>query len=71
MLEEDDGLVLPGDALIPLDKLMLRYLVSVRLLCSEEAANGRPSPGSGGGRGGGDRPPQGDGSRRGDRGGDA
>jgi hypothetical protein len=31
LMEEDDGLVLPGSALIPLEKTMLRYSVSVRV----------------------------------------
>jgi hypothetical protein len=79
LMEDDDGLVLPGDALIPLDKLMLRYLVSVRLLRSEDTTGGHPTPGPGGDRGDGGggspgrdrwRPPHDGGSHRGDHGGD-
>ncbi|KAM0899968.1 hypothetical protein ACQ4PT_020947 [Festuca glaucescens] len=36
LMEEDEGLVLPGDALIPLEKNMLRYLVTVRVAHAED-----------------------------------
>ncbi|KAM0841266.1 hypothetical protein ACQ4PT_059114 [Festuca glaucescens] len=36
LMEEDEGMVLPGDALIPLEKNMLRYLVSVRVAHAED-----------------------------------
>uniref|UniRef100_A0ACD5TKI7 Uncharacterized protein n=1 Tax=Avena sativa TaxID=4498 RepID=A0ACD5TKI7_AVESA len=36
LMEEDEGLVLPGDALIPLEKLMLRYIVKIRLVRAED-----------------------------------
>ncbi|KAM0828533.1 hypothetical protein ACQ4PT_067481 [Festuca glaucescens] len=35
-MEEDEGLVLPGSALIPLEKTMLRYKVSVRTAHAED-----------------------------------
>lgn len=59
-MEEDDGLVLPGDALIPLEKLMLRYVVKIRLVRVEDMAAPDPAPGNGGdddggGLGSGDR----------------
>jgi hypothetical protein len=55
LLEDDEGLVLPGDALIPLEKNRLCYRVSVRLVRSEDPPGGRQPPGSGGGRTGRDR----------------
>ncbi|KAM0829984.1 hypothetical protein ACQ4PT_066522 [Festuca glaucescens] len=36
LMEEDEGLVLPGSALIPLEKTMLRYCVSVRVAHAED-----------------------------------
>uniref|UniRef100_A0ACD5XL44 Uncharacterized protein n=1 Tax=Avena sativa TaxID=4498 RepID=A0ACD5XL44_AVESA len=50
LMEEDDGLVLPGDALIPLEKLMLRYVVKIRLVRAEDMATAGldPPPGDGG-----------------------
>jgi hypothetical protein len=45
LLEENEGLVLPGDVLIPLEKTMLRYLVSVRLVRSEIMTSRRGAPG--------------------------
>jgi hypothetical protein len=36
LMEEDEGLVLPGSALIPLEKTMLRYCVSVRVVHAED-----------------------------------
>ncbi|KAM0925308.1 hypothetical protein ACQ4PT_004281 [Festuca glaucescens] len=36
LMEEDEGLVLPGDALIPLEKNMLRYLISVWVAHAED-----------------------------------
>ncbi|KAK1693301.1 hypothetical protein QYE76_009998 [Lolium multiflorum] len=35
-MEEDEGLVLPGSALIPLEKTMLRYSVTVRVVHAED-----------------------------------
>jgi hypothetical protein len=55
LLEDDEGLVLPGDALILLEKNMLRYRVSVRLVRSEDPPGGRQPPDSGGGGTGRDR----------------
>jgi hypothetical protein len=48
LLEEDDGLVLPGEALIPLGKSMLWYLISICLVRSESVLDGRRAPGPGG-----------------------
>jgi hypothetical protein len=42
-LEEDDGLILPGDAPIPLEKKMLRYVVSARVVRFEDMSGGRPT----------------------------
>ncbi|KAM0881833.1 hypothetical protein ACQ4PT_032692 [Festuca glaucescens] len=36
MMEEDEGLVVPGSALIPLEKKMLRYRVTVRVAHAED-----------------------------------
>ncbi|KAM0883834.1 hypothetical protein ACQ4PT_031366 [Festuca glaucescens] len=36
LMEEDEGLVLPGSALIPLEKTMLRYNISVRVAHAED-----------------------------------
>jgi hypothetical protein len=36
LLEDNDGLILPGDAPVPLEKNMLCYVVSVKVLRSEE-----------------------------------
>jgi hypothetical protein len=49
---DDEGLILPGDAPIPLEKSMLRYIVSVKVLRSEEMP-GAPGPGGGDSDGGG------------------
>jgi hypothetical protein len=40
LMAKDEGLILPGDALIPLEKKMLRYLVSVHLVFSEDTPLG-------------------------------
>jgi hypothetical protein len=48
LLEEDEGLVLPGDALAPLEKTMLRYIISARLVRSEDMSGGRRAAGPGG-----------------------
>jgi hypothetical protein len=45
LLEEDEGLILPGDAPIPLVKNMLRYNVSVKILRSEVMAVAGELPG--------------------------
>uniref|UniRef100_A0ACD5VK73 Uncharacterized protein n=1 Tax=Avena sativa TaxID=4498 RepID=A0ACD5VK73_AVESA len=47
-MEEDEGLVLPGDALIPLEKLMLRYVVKIRLVRAEDMSAPGPSSGDDG-----------------------
>ncbi|KAM0912462.1 hypothetical protein ACQ4PT_012783 [Festuca glaucescens] len=36
LMEEDEGLVLPGSALIPLEKKMLRYSITVRVAHAED-----------------------------------
>ncbi|KAM0911173.1 hypothetical protein ACQ4PT_013676 [Festuca glaucescens] len=36
LMEEDEGMVLPGDALTPLENNMLRYLVSIRVAHAED-----------------------------------
>jgi hypothetical protein len=58
LLEDDDGLILPGDAPIPLEKDMLRYNVSVKVFRSEGLAGERraPSPGGDDSDGGGGGP---------------
>jgi hypothetical protein len=48
LLEDDEGLILPGDAPAPLEKNMLRYNISVKVLRSETLAGGRFVPGPGG-----------------------
>uniref|UniRef100_A0ACD5YE76 Uncharacterized protein n=1 Tax=Avena sativa TaxID=4498 RepID=A0ACD5YE76_AVESA len=55
-MEEDEGLVLPGDALVPLDKFMLRYIVKIRLVRAEDMMQEEdgPAPGGGGSDGGAD-----------------
>jgi hypothetical protein len=58
LLEDDDGLILPGDAPVPLEKNMLRYIVSVKVLRSEEMI-GAPVPGGDDSDGGGDDPQRG------------
>uniref|UniRef100_A0ACD5Z5Q7 Uncharacterized protein n=1 Tax=Avena sativa TaxID=4498 RepID=A0ACD5Z5Q7_AVESA len=70
LMEEDDGLVLLGDALIPLEKMMLRYIVKIRLVRAEDMTVPDPPPGDeddggDGGDGGRDRG-GGEGSVRGD-----
>jgi hypothetical protein len=61
LMEEDEGLVLPGSALIPLEKTMLRYRVSVRVAHAEDmippAADDDDGGRGDGGFGGGDRGP--------------
>ncbi|CAM0957412.1 unnamed protein product [Alopecurus aequalis] len=55
-MEEDDGLVLPADALVPLEKNMLQYLILTRLIRSEDMSEDGSHPGGGrrsGGSGGG------------------
>uniref|UniRef100_A0ACD5Y5Q2 Uncharacterized protein n=1 Tax=Avena sativa TaxID=4498 RepID=A0ACD5Y5Q2_AVESA len=47
-MEEDERPVLPGDALIPLEKLMLRYAIKIRLVRAEDMAPD-PVPGDDGG----------------------
>ncbi|KAK1695394.1 hypothetical protein QYE76_012091 [Lolium multiflorum] len=49
-MEEDEGLVLPSSALIPLEKTMLRYCVSVRVVHAEDMipADDSSDGGSGG-----------------------
>jgi hypothetical protein len=65
-MEEDEGLVLPGSALIPLEKTMLRYCVVVRVAHAEDmipadaSSDGGSDDGSGEDDGGG-----GSGRRRG------
>uniref|UniRef100_A0ACD5YRB2 Uncharacterized protein n=1 Tax=Avena sativa TaxID=4498 RepID=A0ACD5YRB2_AVESA len=55
-MEEDEGLVLPGDALVPLDKFMPRYIVKIRLVRAEDMMQEEdgPAPGGGGSDGGAD-----------------
>jgi hypothetical protein len=48
LLEDDEGLILPGDASSPLEKNMLRYNISVKVLRSETLAGGQFVPGPGG-----------------------
>jgi hypothetical protein len=61
LMEEDEGLVLPSSALIPLEKTMLRYRVSVRVAHAEDmippAADDDDGGRGDGGFGGGDRGP--------------
>lgn len=81
LMEEDEGLVLPGDALIPLEKLMLRYVIRIRLMRAEDMTVDGYLPRHGDDRGGdgfgdssddgdghGGRPDRGDGGHSGDDG---
>lgn len=47
LMEEDDGLVLPGDALIPLEKTMLQYSIRIRVVRSEDTGEAGSGPGPG------------------------